>query len=152
MHRHVDRQSKAWVIIRPSEVLAFLCGFVCSFARSLVRSPHANEERHEPVALDLVRQELPEGEFVPVDRRHCRSNCDTLLLLLGRSLPSSCVRVTRCCDSLKSADEKTKHRKIQGSFSRDVPKAKRLKVSLATTIFQDSRLRDNDKQQDHQHT
>lgn len=66
------------------------------FVRVLVCSPHANEERHEPVALDLVRQELPEGELVPVDRRHRRSSCDTLLLLLGLSLPLIALRLLAC--------------------------------------------------------
>lgn len=33
-------------------------------------SPHSNEEGHEPIPLDLVLDELPQRELMPVNRRH----------------------------------------------------------------------------------
>lgn len=38
--------------------------------RPVVCSPHSDEEGHEAIPLDLVLDELPHGELVPVNRRH----------------------------------------------------------------------------------
>lgn len=99
------------------------CLRVCSFVRSLARSPHANEERHEPVALDLMRQELPERELVPVDRRHRRSTCHTLLLLLGLSLRSLCASRLVCDSMLRFPKRKRTQKKQKRGIFYWIPKS-----------------------------